>query len=301
MASPSRRRTRAHRAWKVPASTSSPGSPTRPMIRSRSSAAARLVNVTARIRRGATALTPTRYAIRWARTRVLPEPAPARIRSGPSVVVTARACSGLRFGDDLVGAGGSAGRERGGDGLRVQRGRRAQLRLRGRVTKPVRFLGERGLPGPLLAGSGVRSRVHARPEVQPRALDVGLRGTGTTTLRGLAGRGGTHPTILGWAGHPGLIGRPGLIRGSAAVGRRLVDPDRAVPSERAIISPGSVTWSSGTAPANGPTPITRPAPAATRSGSRHHCRALPGTLRPTLPRTGDLRREALDERAGNGP
>ena len=33
--------------------------------------------------------------MRWARTRVFPEPAPARIRSGPSVVVTARACSGL--------------------------------------------------------------------------------------------------------------------------------------------------------------------------------------------------------------
>jgi hypothetical protein len=52
--------------------------------------------VTARIFQGATSLTPTRYAIRCARTRVLPEPAPARISSGPSVVVTARACSGLR-------------------------------------------------------------------------------------------------------------------------------------------------------------------------------------------------------------
>ncbi len=34
--------------------------------------------------------------MRWASTRVLPEPAPARISSGPCVVVTARACSGLR-------------------------------------------------------------------------------------------------------------------------------------------------------------------------------------------------------------
>ena len=96
MASPSARRTRAQSEWNVPATTSRPPSPTRLMIRSRSSAAARFVNVTARIRHGGTSLMPTRYAIRWASTRVLPEPAPARISSGPSVVVTARACSGLR-------------------------------------------------------------------------------------------------------------------------------------------------------------------------------------------------------------
>ena len=34
--------------------------------------------------------------MRWVSTRVLPEPAPARMSSGPSVAVTARACSGLR-------------------------------------------------------------------------------------------------------------------------------------------------------------------------------------------------------------
>ena len=66
------------------------------MIRSRSSPAARFVNVTARICHGRTPRTPMRYAMRWARTRVLPLPAPARMRSGPSVVVTARACSGFR-------------------------------------------------------------------------------------------------------------------------------------------------------------------------------------------------------------
>ena len=80
----------------MPASTSLPCSPTSAWIRSRSSPAARLVNVTARIDRGRTPFAPIRYAIRWAITRVLPEPAPARISSGPSVVVTARACSGLR-------------------------------------------------------------------------------------------------------------------------------------------------------------------------------------------------------------
>ena len=45
-----------------------PGSPTSRMIRSRSSPAARFVNVTARICQGRIPLTPTRHAIRWART-----------------------------------------------------------------------------------------------------------------------------------------------------------------------------------------------------------------------------------------
>ena len=96
MAAPSRRSTRAHRAWNVPIATSRPASsPIRPVMRARSSAAALLVNVTARICHGLTPLTPTRYATRWARTRVLPLPAPARMRTGPSVVRTARCCSGF--------------------------------------------------------------------------------------------------------------------------------------------------------------------------------------------------------------
>ena len=76
--------------------TSRPGSPTSPRMRSRISLAALLVNVTARICHGRTPLTPIRYAMRCASTRVLPDPAPARMSSGPSVVVTARACSGFR-------------------------------------------------------------------------------------------------------------------------------------------------------------------------------------------------------------
>ena len=50
---PSRRRTRAQRAWNVPMATWRPASPTRARIRSRISAAALLVNVTARICQGA--------------------------------------------------------------------------------------------------------------------------------------------------------------------------------------------------------------------------------------------------------
>ena len=96
IALPSRRRTRAHSEWNVPMATSRACSPTSARIRARISAAALLVNVTARICHGFAPSTPIRYATRWASTRVLPEPAPARISSGPFVVVTARACSGLR-------------------------------------------------------------------------------------------------------------------------------------------------------------------------------------------------------------
>ena len=44
-----------------------------------------LVNVIAMIFHGATRFSSIKYAIRCVRTRVFPEPAPARTRSGPSV------------------------------------------------------------------------------------------------------------------------------------------------------------------------------------------------------------------------
>src|SRR3954470_432732 len=64
--------------------------------RSRLSPAALFVNVIARI--SCTRARPvwTRYASRCVRTRVLPDPAPARIRSGPSPCVTAAFCGGVR-------------------------------------------------------------------------------------------------------------------------------------------------------------------------------------------------------------
>src|SRR6266852_825115 len=64
--------------------------------RKRISSAALLVKVTARIFHGATPFSAIRYAIRCAMTRVLPEPAPARISSGPSVCWTAICCSGFK-------------------------------------------------------------------------------------------------------------------------------------------------------------------------------------------------------------
>ena len=95
--SPSIRKIREQTAWKVPSVMSRPrSSPTRVKTRSRISRAALFVNVTARMRRGRTFLSRTKYAMRCAMTRVLPEPGPASIRSGPSVCSTASRWRGLR-------------------------------------------------------------------------------------------------------------------------------------------------------------------------------------------------------------
>ncbi len=57
--------------------------------RLRISSAALFVNVTASTSSGAASPLPMMYAMRVVMTRVLPEPAPARISSGPSVWRTA--------------------------------------------------------------------------------------------------------------------------------------------------------------------------------------------------------------------
>src|SRR5262249_19269599 len=74
--------------------------------RQRIVSAALFGNVTARICGGLACASPTKYAIRLVMTRVLPDPAPARIRRGPLIRRTASRCSGLRaerkFIDSLV-------------------------------------------------------------------------------------------------------------------------------------------------------------------------------------------------------
>src|SRR5260370_31853922 len=59
------------------------------------SPAALFVKVTARTCLGCTPRTPRSQAIRCAMTRVLPLPAPASTRSGPSPAVTASRCGGF--------------------------------------------------------------------------------------------------------------------------------------------------------------------------------------------------------------
>src|SRR4051794_41148104 len=74
---------RAHAEWKVMTHIARVRRPTSDSTRSRISCAALLVKVIARIWPGCTAPDATRWAIRCVSTRVLPEPAPARISSGP--------------------------------------------------------------------------------------------------------------------------------------------------------------------------------------------------------------------------
>ena len=67
--------------------------------------AALLVNVTARIREGRVPR-QTRWAILAMTTRVLPVPAPASTRSGPTGAHTAWVCAGLRPVEGFWGAAG---------------------------------------------------------------------------------------------------------------------------------------------------------------------------------------------------
>src|SRR5271166_2695018 len=65
------------------------------------SLAALFVNVSARIRLAGTP-SRSRYAIRLVMTRVLPVPAPARIKSGPCVVLTAESCGPAALVEQIV-------------------------------------------------------------------------------------------------------------------------------------------------------------------------------------------------------
>src|SRR5215470_10167423 len=82
--------------WKVATFSSDAHGPSNAASRSRISRAALLVKVTARIRQGATRRARTRWATLRVMTRVFPEPAPARTRSGPTPWSTASRWGGFR-------------------------------------------------------------------------------------------------------------------------------------------------------------------------------------------------------------
>src|SRR5437867_13426384 len=86
---------RTHRLWNVEIQllTAWPGSSA--SVRAFICPAALLVKVTARMRSEGTPWSRTRWAMRWVMTRVLPLPAPARMRTAPSVASTASRCCGL--------------------------------------------------------------------------------------------------------------------------------------------------------------------------------------------------------------
>jgi hypothetical protein len=95
--SPSRRKTRVQKLWKVLTHICSSGTETSRWIRSRISSAALLVKVIARMAVGLTPRSSMSQAMRRVMTVVLPDPAPARISSGPSPWVTANRWGGFRL------------------------------------------------------------------------------------------------------------------------------------------------------------------------------------------------------------
>src|SRR5215213_3030833 len=96
MALASRRRMRTQALWNDDTHIRAATGPTRAATLAFISSAALLLKVIARISNGEMPRSEIRWAMRWVRTRVLPDPAPATTSSGPSPWVTASACSGLR-------------------------------------------------------------------------------------------------------------------------------------------------------------------------------------------------------------
>ena len=130
---------RAAGCARTPSGTSTPTcgcatGPTSAPTRSFISPAALLVNVIARSSNGETPCSPIRYAMRWVRTRVLPEPAPATTRSGPSGARDGLALHRVEPREQVGACGGAheppAYRRRGqmlGAGLEAELARRAVM------------------------------------------------------------------------------------------------------------------------------------------------------------------------------
>ena len=146
--------------------------------------------------------------MRWARTRVLPEPAPARMSSGPSVVVTARACSG--FSAWTISASRAA--------------RRAASGLGSGARRRLAPAGSR--PGPSVAASRSHSGSSGARR-GPREMDVPTgRGAVLEVRVGATASGGrAHPAILGRRPHPGRPASPAIA--SPTPGRDLSGPQAA--------------------------------------------------------------------------
>ena len=89
--------------WKVETHIFSAGGPTRSATRVRISPAALLVKVMARMPHGGASPVASRWAMRRVSTRVLPEPAPAMIRSGPPRCSTAARCGRVRSSTSAAG------------------------------------------------------------------------------------------------------------------------------------------------------------------------------------------------------
>src|SRR5947209_20438947 len=95
---------RTHAEWKVDTHIFWATGPTRAATRDFISSVALLVNVMARISKGENPCSLMSQAMRCVSTRVLPEPAPATISSGPPGWVTASRWTGFRSSSSPAGA-----------------------------------------------------------------------------------------------------------------------------------------------------------------------------------------------------
>ena len=93
---------RTQAEWNVDTHMRRATGPTSASTRSRISWAALLVKVMARISKGETPCSAISQAMRWVSTRVLPEPAPATMRSGPPAWVTACGLGRVEAGEEVV-------------------------------------------------------------------------------------------------------------------------------------------------------------------------------------------------------
>ena len=93
---------RAHMAWKVDIQIRLLSAMFILAIRSRISPAALLVKVMARICEGQACPVSIMWAMRWIMVRVFPDPAPASINSGPSMVSAASRCRGFNPSNKLM-------------------------------------------------------------------------------------------------------------------------------------------------------------------------------------------------------
>src|SRR5829696_1681342 len=246
---------RAHAEWKVMTHIARVRRPTSCSTGSRISAAALLVNVIARISPGCACPDRTRWAIRRVRTAVLPDPAPARMRSGPSPWRTASRWGSLRpssraSAEASAGAGtavltpsrieprSARSRGRGGLGRRRLRGRAAGRAVGYREQAPLaRYALERmrtallevdpgaddefadGARDQDLAGAGERR--HARADVHRHAGHVVAH---DLDLAGVDARANLEPqlsgAVAGLARAPDRARRP-VEGGEEAVPERL--------------------------------------------------------------------------------
>ena len=215
---------RTQALWKVITHIALARGPTSDDTRSRISAAALLVKVMASTWPGCTPRAASRWAMRCASTRVLPEPAPATMSSGPALVQHGLALLRVEPDEQLLGVGAGArggrpavGAEAGGGGLGPggHTGRVDQRRVGAGVGGGVHVRLVAGFAEVEAVEEGAHVGVNPtwrrRPPLARRA--PGHRGAAGTTTEVPAARDGAAPAGVGAAPPVGAAAEGQLHQG----------------------------------------------------------------------------------------